>query len=49
MYAHTFEDVEKYSEACDKVFAKLSKLISEDRVEEKLEGLPATSGFERIN
>ena len=49
MYAHTFEDVEKYAHACDRVFEKLAKLIKENKVEQNLEGLPTTSGFGRIN
>lgn len=49
MYAHTLEDVEKYEISCNRVFAKLSKLIQENNVEKNLEGLPATSGFGRIN
>lgn len=49
MYAHTEQDVKKYAIAADKVFAKLSKLIKENKVEENLEGLPAASGFGRVN
>ena len=47
MYAHTFEDVEKYAIAVDEVFAEIAKL--DDKVEEHLEGLPAASGFGRVN
>ena len=47
MYAHTFEDVEKYAKAVDEVFAEIAKLG--DKVEEHLEGLPAASGFGRVN
>lgn len=49
MYAHTAEDVEKYEKAVDEVFAKLSQLIEENKVEENLVGLPAASGFARVN
>lgn len=49
MYAHTKKDVEKYAKAADEVFAKLSKLIKERKVEENLEGQPAASGFGRVN
>lgn len=49
MYAHTFEDVRKYAEAVDRVFAKLAPLIEDNTVKEHLEGLPATSGFSRVN
>lgn len=49
MYAHTTEDVEKYAQAVDEVFAKLAKLIKENKVEENLEGKPAASGFARVN
>ncbi len=47
MYAHTFEDVDKYSKAVDEVFANIAKLGN--KVEEHLEGLPAASGFGRVN
>ena len=47
MYAHTYEDVEKYAIAADEVFEQISKLG--DKVKEHLEGLPAASGFGRIN
>lgn len=49
MYAHTFEDVERYAKAVDEVFANLSKLIKEGKVEENLLGEPAASGFGRVN
>ncbi len=49
MYAHTQADVEKYAQAVDEVFANLAALIKENKVEEHLEGLPAASGFARIN
>lgn len=49
MYAHKDEDVKEYYKAADEVFAKLSKLMQNNEVEKHLEGLPATSGFERIN
>lgn len=47
MYAHTFADVEKYAKAVDEVFADITKLG--DQVKEHLEGLPAASGFGRVN
>ncbi|MBQ4114459.1 aminotransferase class III-fold pyridoxal phosphate-dependent enzyme [bacterium] len=47
MYAHTFEQVEKYGKAVDEVFAEISKLGKD--VENHLEGLPAASGFGRVN
>ncbi len=47
MYAHTFEQVEKYEKAVDEVFAMISKLGND--VEKHLEGLPAASGFGRVN
>lgn len=47
MYAHTFEQVEKYGKAVDEVFAEISKLGKD--VEKHLEGLPAASGFGRVN
>ncbi len=49
MYAHTFEDVDKYAKAVDRVFAKLSVLIKAGKVKDFLEGKPATSGFSRVN
>lgn len=47
MYAHTFEQVEKYGKAVDEVFAEISKLGK--NVEKYLEGLPAAKGFGRVN
>lgn len=47
MYAHTFEDVEKYAKAVDEVFENIANLG--DKVEDYLEGLPAASGFGRVN
>ena len=49
MYAHTFEDVDKYAKAADEVFASLAELIKSGKVAENLEGEPAASGFGRIN
>ena len=49
MYSHTDEQVKMYEKAVDEVFDDLSKLIKENKVEKYLEGLPATSGFERVN
>ena len=49
MYAHTFDDVEKYAKAANEVFACLATLIKENKVKESLEGEPASSGFSRIN
>lgn len=47
MYAHTFEDVEKYAKAVDEVFADIANLG--ENVKSHLEGLPAASGFGRVN
>lgn len=47
MYAHTPEDVKKYAQAVDEVFAQIARLG--DDVAKHLEGLPAASGFGRIN
>lgn len=49
MYAHSEEDVRKYEKAVDDVFKELSKHIKNKDVKDYLEGLPATSGFGRIN
>lgn len=49
MYAHTFEEVEKYKKAVDEVFAELAKLIKANNVKEHLKGQPAASGFARVN
>lgn len=49
MYAHTENDVKKYEKAFDEVFGKLAVLIKEGTVENHLNGLPAASGFARVN
>ena len=49
MYAHVAAQVEKYAAAVDVVFGKLAALIKEGKVRENLEGLPAASGFARVN
>lgn len=47
MYAHKFENVDKYAKAVDEVFANISKLGAD--VAKHLEGEPAQAGFGRIN
>ena len=49
MYAHSFEDIDKYLTACDEVFGELSKLIAANAVEANLQGEAAKTGFARIN
>lgn len=49
MYAHEPAQVEKYAAAVDVVFGRLAALIREGKVRENLEGLPAASGFARVN
>ncbi len=49
MFAHKEEHVQKYKLALDDVFKSLSIAISQNKVEELLEGAPAASGFQRIN
>ncbi len=49
MYAHTFEQVERYGHAVDGVFARLAALVKAGTVKEHLEGLPVASGFGRLN
>ena len=49
MFAHSEENVRDFAKAVDIVFAKLAKLILENKVEENLKGLPAGTGFARIN
>lgn len=49
MYAHTTGDVEDYLNAVEEVFAQLSYLIAENKVEQMLEGEPCGIGFARIN
>ena len=49
MYAHTFEQVEKYAAAVDSVFGRLAPLIAAGTVREHMEGRPASSGFARVN
>lgn len=48
MYAHSIEQVEQYLAAVEEVFALLSKLIEENRVESILKGKPASDGFKRL-
>jgi len=49
MYAHAFEQVERYGRAVDDVFARLAALVKASTVKNRLEGLPAASGFGRLN
>ena len=49
MYAHTEKDVEKYLQACDAVFDRLSVHIKNKDVEKQLECQTAQAGFGRIN
>ena len=49
MYAHTFDQVERYGRAVDEVFAQLAALVKAGAVKDHLEGLPAVSGFGRLN
>ena len=49
MYAHTFEQVERYAAAVDEVFAALAALVAKGDVASHLEGEPAASGFGRLN
>jgi len=49
MYAHTFEQVEKYLQAVDEVFGQLAALVKAGTVREHLEGEPAAVGFGRLN
>ena len=49
MYAHSFEDIDKYLAACDEVFGELAKLIQTNSVDANLQGNPAKVGFARIN
>jgi len=49
MYAHTFEQVDRYLAAVDEVFAQLAELVRAGTVREHLEGEPAARGFGRVN
>ena len=49
MYAHQDAQVDRYAAAVDKVFGRLAELVRAGTVRERLEGLPAASGFARIN
>lgn len=49
MYAHTFEQVDRYLAAVDAVFGQLAALVRTGSVRERLEGEPAASGFGRVN
>lgn len=46
--AHKDDILAKYNEAIDKVFCKLSKIISEGKIKESLKGPVAHKGFRRL-
>jgi glutamate-1-semialdehyde 2,1-aminomutase len=48
MHAHTTEDVQAYLEAADETFAELSDVMERSDIMQKLQGLPARSGFRRL-
>lgn len=48
MYSHSFNDVENYLSACDRVFFEISEAISTDSVSSKLRGNPSVAGFKRL-
>lgn len=48
MYAHTFEHVEKYLKATDRVFARMAALRDSGRLQGALKGGPAVAGFKRV-
>lgn len=48
MHAHTQEDVDSYLAAVGDVFAKISGLMKNGKVEEALHGAPSVSGFKRL-
>ena len=48
MHAHTAEDVQVYLLAADEAFAELSDVIECNDIMQKLQGLPARSGFGRL-
>lgn len=47
-YAHKDDDVQKYLEAVDKVFALIKKRIDNEDIEEFLEGPVCQTGFKRL-
>lgn len=49
MYAHSFEQVDRYEKAVDEVFGSISALVRDGTLREHLEGEPAASGFGRVN
>jgi glutamate-1-semialdehyde 2,1-aminomutase len=48
MHAHTTEHVQAYLDAADETFAELSDVIDRSDITQKLQGLPAHSGFRRL-
>ena len=48
MHAHTTEYVQAYLDAADETFAELSDAMNRSEIMQKLQGLPARSGFRRL-
>ena len=48
MYAHGDDQISKYLQGVDKVFAELSYYLENGTLAQQLKGKPATSGFKRI-
>ena len=48
MHAHTAEDVQAYLVAADETFAELCDVMDRNDIMQKLQGLPARSGFRRL-
>ena len=49
MHAHTTDNVQAYLKAVDKTFAELSDVMNRGDIMKELQGLPARSGFKRLN
>jgi hypothetical protein len=49
MHAHTTDNVQAYLKAVDKTFAELSDVMNRGDIMKELQGLPARSGFARLN
>ena len=49
MYAHTFDQVDRYAVAVDEVFALIAASVADGSLRARLKGEPAASGFGRVN
>ena len=47
-YCHTAREFKLYEDACNEIFYKISKYLSEGNLKEKLEGPVKQMGFNRL-